>query len=80
MTVIFLGFHYHDANMELLATSGPGANGVGVYGTAFERSNADIEQIKEQVQQMLLQRPGGLHRFIEDRKCKGLSANIKPSG
>jgi hypothetical protein len=71
--IVFLGFHFHAQNMELLKAPGPNRGGiVNVYATAFERSNADAQLIERQIRQMLAERSGSANVYVEKRNCKGL--------
>ena len=72
--IVFLGFHFHHQNMDLLKTSGPPAGGiVNVYATALDRSDADKRKIAGQIHQMLADRGGNCNSHVErDRDCKGL--------
>jgi hypothetical protein len=71
--IVFLGFHFHAQNMELLKAPGPNRSGiVHVYATAFDRSNADVELIDSQIRQMLVARSGNVLAHVEGRDCKGL--------
>jgi hypothetical protein len=72
--IVFLGFHFHHQNMELLKASGPGRGGiVNSYATALDRSQADKDLIDGQLRQMLSDRGGSWNVHVErDRDCKGL--------
>jgi len=44
--IVFLGFHFHNQNMELLKAPGPNRGDiVNAYTTAYDRSNADVALI-----------------------------------
>ena len=71
--IVFLGFHFHNQNMELLKASGPGLGGtVFSYATAFDRSDADVRLIDSQIRHMLADRGGTWIVEVEKRDCKGL--------
>ncbi|HEX5212790.1 MAG TPA: hypothetical protein VFW22_13780, partial [Pseudolabrys sp.] len=72
--IVFLGFHFHTQNMELLKASGPGRGGiVDAYATALDRSLADKILLDTQIRHMLSDRGGSWNVFVErDRDCKGL--------
>lgn len=72
--IVFLGFHFHPQNMELLLTVPPARGGaVDVYATALERSAADRLIIEGRIRAMLGPR-GGSWNVVIDRglDCKGL--------
>jgi hypothetical protein len=72
--IIFLGFHFHHQNMELLKASGPGRGGmVHSYATALDRSEADKTWIDSQIRQLLSERSGSWNIYVErDCDCKRL--------
>jgi hypothetical protein len=71
--IVFLGFHFHNQNMELLKASGPArGDRVHAYATAYDRSNADVTLIDEQIRHMLADRGGHRDIHVEKRDCKGL--------
>jgi hypothetical protein len=71
--IVFLGFHFHHQNMELLKASGPGRGGiVNSYATALDRSDADGVLIDGQIRAMLSERGGSWNVVAPDRDCKGL--------
>jgi hypothetical protein len=72
--VVFLGFHFHHQNMELLKASGPGRGGiVNSYVTALDRSEADKNLIDGLIRNMLSDRGGSWNVHVErNRDCKGL--------
>jgi hypothetical protein len=72
--IIFLGFHFHHQNMELLMASGPGRGGmVHSYATALDRSEADKTWIDSQIRQLLSERSGSWNIYVErDCDCKRL--------
>jgi hypothetical protein len=67
--IIFLGFHFHHQNMELLKAAGPGRGGiVNSYATAFDRSEADQNFIDGQIRRLLNDRGGSWNIYV-DRNC-----------
>lgn len=71
--IIFLGFHFHTQNMELLNATPPARGGtVFAYATAFDRSAADRILIDEQIRRMLAGRGGTWDVHAQDQDCKGL--------
>jgi hypothetical protein len=72
--IVFLGFHFHSQNMELLKASGPGRGGtVNSYATAVDRSEADKTLLNKQIRDMLADRGGSWNVFVErDCNCKKL--------
>jgi hypothetical protein len=68
--ILFLGFHFHDQNMELLrAAEAKENNPVRVFGTALNRSNSDVEIIKSQIHAMLGQRGGITSTAVSQINC-----------
>jgi hypothetical protein len=72
--IVFLGFHFHHQNLELLKASGPNrGNTVTLYATALDRSRADHDLIDGQLRAMLSGRGGGWNISIAlNKDCKGL--------
>jgi hypothetical protein len=72
--IIFLGFHFHQQNMDLLKSSGPEREGhIGVYATTVGRSAADLRKIDMQIATMLEKRAGAAAMNIADKlDCKGM--------
>lgn len=72
--IVFLGFHFHHQNMELLKASGPSRGGiVNLYATALDRSEADKNLLDKQIREMLSARGGSWNVHVElKRDCKGL--------
>ena len=50
--LLFLGFHFHQQNMDLLQTAAAGGR-LAVWATAIERASPELEIIRNQAQQML---------------------------
>jgi hypothetical protein len=71
---IYLGFHFHDQNVEILRTVEPARGGmVHVYATAFARSASDVRIIDQQIRHGLAARGGSWNIFVEkDVDCVGL--------
>jgi hypothetical protein len=75
LRIIFLGFHFHHQNMELLKASGPGRGGiVNSYATAFARSQADKNLIDRQIHQLLSERAVSSNVFVEGSDCRTSSS------
>jgi len=76
---VFLGFHFHHQNMDLLKASGPGRGGiVNTYATALDRSAADHVLIDGQIRAMLANRGGTWNVFVERAvDCKGLFGDYR---
>jgi hypothetical protein len=72
--ILFLGFHYHQQNMDLLKTSAPARGGdVRVFGTAVGRSGSDVNIIDAQIRGMLHERGGSWHIHLgTSMDCKSL--------
>jgi hypothetical protein len=70
--IVFLGCHFHEQNMKLLAA--PAADKINtVYATAFRRSQPAITQIENQFREMLGARGGAASIHIDSRwGCKEL--------
>jgi hypothetical protein len=63
---VYLGFHFHDQNVEVLRTVEPARGGtVKVYATAFARSTSDIQIIDWQIRQGLAARGGSWNTVVE---------------
>jgi len=72
--LVFLGFHFHDQNMELLRSKLPARGGlVNIYCTGVDRSDSDLHIIHSQISEMLSSR-GGTHKICIERRwdCSGL--------
>jgi hypothetical protein len=73
--IVFLGFHFHSQNMELLKPQGPvqKKGQVSVFGSARYRSDSDVEIIQKQIVDMLSLSgpPANLH-VGNKYDCKGL--------
>ena len=71
--IIFLGFHFHQQNMELLKPPSPKRGTASVYATALDRSDADTQIIERQIRDTLRE-CGGVGRLNISRNldCKGL--------
>jgi hypothetical protein len=64
---VFLGFHFHQQNMDLLQPHGVGG-AVHVYATVFDRHAPEVDVIGNQIVTML--RPERqTHIKLEDLKC-----------
>ena len=79
-TLVFLGFSYHPANMELLTLGTPG-NTEQVFGTAKKISSNDIGVIHDQIRELICNKAlraqgpngtGGQRLFIKDIACSEL--------
>ena len=72
--IVFLGFHFHSQNMELLKATGPGRGGiVNSYATAYDRSEADKALLDRVIRKMLEERGGTWNVNIERAAdCKKL--------
>src|SRR6266446_39651 len=71
--IVFLGFHFHDQNMQLLMTSGPGGRVGEVFATAIYRSPADVNIIDKQISDMVRASGGSWKVMIERHMgCKEL--------
>jgi hypothetical protein len=70
--VIFLGFHFHAQNMELIKSpdAHSGAGNQEAYATAFRRSSSDVNLIQEQIQKLRRFRAGC--NISKDWDCAGL--------
>jgi hypothetical protein len=71
---VYLGFHFHDQNVEVLRTIAPARGGtVNVYATAVARSISDVRIIEERIRNGLAARGGSWNIFVEkDVDCVGL--------
>jgi hypothetical protein len=72
--IVFLGFHFHPQNMELLRSVPPARGGsVAIYATAVDRSAADQMIIESRIREMLSTRGGSWNLFVErGLDCRGL--------
>ena len=79
--IVFLGFHFHQQNMDLLKAKGPKrGNSTGVYATAVQRSGPDVNIIGKQIEQMLDERGRPVHLAVHSElDCKGLFKNYSTS-
>jgi quinolinate synthase len=57
-TIVFLGFHFHKQNMDVLTSEKPltAPTTAAVYATQVDRSDADIRKIHQRIQLMLGER------------------------
>lgn len=70
--VVFLGFHFHRQNLELLSPAGEKKSRA-VYGSAYDRSDADILVIKGQIIDLFHQVSDSTSRaYLLQTDCKGL--------
>jgi hypothetical protein len=70
--IIFLGFHFHSQNMDLLTPPHP-ARTVQIFATAKDRSVAELAIIDRQIRAMLAAQGGNWIVTIErNLDCKGL--------
>lgn len=72
--IVFLGFHFHQQNMQLLASLKPARGGdVEIFATALERSRADLRIVDSQIREMLNQRGGSWNvQLHNDMSCAAL--------
>jgi hypothetical protein len=72
--IVFLGSHFHNQNMALLKSVEPARGGeVRVFGTAFNRSSADVTIIDRQIRTMLKARGGTWDiQILRQLDCSGL--------
>ncbi len=72
--IVFLGFHFHPQNMELLKAAAPARGGiVDSYATAKDRSEADKTLLDNKIRTMLQDRGGSWNVHVErDCDCKKL--------
>jgi hypothetical protein len=72
--IVYLGFHFHDQNVEILRSQEPARGGtVNSYATAFKRSTPEIQIIDEQIRAGLGKRGGSWNVYIaKDVDCAGL--------
>lgn len=72
--IVYLGFHFHDQNVEVLRSQAPARGGiVNSYATAFQRSTSDVQIIDEQIRAGLNKRGGSWNVYIaKDVDCAGL--------
>jgi SIR2-like domain len=72
--IVFLGFHFHPQNMQLLASSKPARGGtVEIFATALQRSKADLNIIDSQIREMLNERAGSWNIHLHsDMDCVAL--------
>jgi hypothetical protein len=68
--IVFLGFHFHKQNMELLRTEISSAYPRIIYGTVVKRSGAEIKMIKERVLTMCANNHPGEFELL------GLGCNV----
>jgi hypothetical protein len=66
--VVFLGFHFHQQNIDLLQTENAGGF-VNVYATVVGRAQPEISVIKTQIAQMLRSERQN-YIEVQDLRCK----------
>lgn len=72
--IVFLGFHFHPQNIELLKATPPARGStVDLYATAKDRSSADKLLLDDKIRAMLQERGGSWNVNVErDYDCKKL--------
>jgi hypothetical protein len=73
--IVFLGSHFHNQNMDLLRSSPPlRGSQVEVFGTAFNRSDADVTIIEGRIRDLLSPARGGMWKIAvrKGMDCAGL--------
>ena len=70
--VVFLGFHFHDQNMELLTIPTPKVRKQ-IYATSVERSDTDLTVIQGQIHTALKHlAPDWTSSILKRQDCRGL--------